>query len=498
MKLSELLHFTDRQLEAVKAVDTHKFVFYGGAKGGGKSHLLRWLPIHKFFRWFKLYNIRHARIMLACEDYPSLHDRHLVRILQEYPSWLGTWRASEREFHLKPEYTGGQICFRNLAEPSSYDSAEFAGVEIDELPKNQKRVFDDLRSILRYPNLPDEECFFLGTGNPKGVGLAWCKKLWIDKIYDDDNDDPSQYAFVQAFAKDNPYLSPGYVKSLALLPESERKALLEGSWDEFKGQFFPEWRKGVHTCAPFEIPRGRGIWYRTLDWGYAAPASVGWWWLSDTGTLFRVKELYQRHLKPSELAKKVKAMTGEHEEIAITLADPSIWSKGEHDKSIAEILHANGVPCVPADNERIGGWQRCREWLRVMDDVVPHQEASDYISGAKQLPATWKVVGSQVFKPVPPMIVFDTCYDFIRTVPTCVYDDKKPEDLDTTGEDHCADDFRYLANHLQSPDTERQKALYRAKEMQAKYADMDDTWRARQGLAPRRKVEENDDVSTGW
>jgi hypothetical protein len=41
------------------------------------------------------------------------------------------------------------------------------------------------------------------------------------------------------------------------------------------------------------------------------------------------------------------------------------------------------------------------------------------------------------------MVVFDTCADFIRTVPTLQHDPARPEDLDTKGEDHVADEARY-------------------------------------------------------
>ena len=44
----------------------------------------------------------------------------------------------------------------------------------------------------------------------------------------------------------------------------------------------------------------------------------------------------------------------------------------------------------------------------------------------------------------PMMYVFDNCKAFIRTMPALQYDDHKVEDLDTDGEDHCADEVRYF------------------------------------------------------
>ena len=44
----------------------------------------------------------------------------------------------------------------------------------------------------------------------------------------------------------------------------------------------------------------------------------------------------------------------------------------------------------------------------------------------------------------PMMYVFSNCKAFIRTIPLLQYDDHRPEDLDTDGEDHCADEARYF------------------------------------------------------
>ena len=41
------------------------------------------------------------------------------------------------------------------------------------------------------------------------------------------------------------------------------------------------------------------------------------------------------------------------------------------------------------------------------------------------------------------MYVFSNCRDFIRTIPLLQYSRTQPEDLDTEGEDHIADEWRY-------------------------------------------------------
>ena len=40
--------------------------------------------------------------------------------------------------------------------------------------------------------------------------------------------------------------------------------------------------------------------------------------------------------------------------------------------------------------------------------------------------------------------VFNTCKNFIRTIPNLVYDETHVEDVDTDGEDHAYDEWRYV------------------------------------------------------
>ncbi len=44
---------------------------------------------------------------------------------------------------------------------------------------------------------------------------------------------------------------------------------------------------------------------------------------------------------------------------------------------------------------------------------------------------------------IPMIYCFNTCADSIRTIPVLQHDINKPEDLDTTAEDHAADEWRY-------------------------------------------------------
>ena len=81
----DIAKFTPRQMEACAAIDSglYKFLLYGGALGGGKSYFLRWVAVRLLMGWFFEKGLREVKVMLCCEDYPQLKDRHRVIISQE-------------------------------------------------------------------------------------------------------------------------------------------------------------------------------------------------------------------------------------------------------------------------------------------------------------------------------------------------------------------------------------------------------------------------------
>src|SRR6185503_16933282 len=70
---------------------------------------------------------------------------------------------------------------------------------------------------------------------------------------------------------------PRYIDRLKSVGSTELvRAWLDGDWTIVQGAFFTEWDPKRHVIRPFAIPDG---WtkFRSLDWGSAAPFSVGWW-----------------------------------------------------------------------------------------------------------------------------------------------------------------------------------------------------------------------------
>ena len=225
----DLANFFPKQREALEASKRFKFILYGGSVGSGKSRWLRWSCLYWLMRLFEETNQQGIRAGLFCEDYPSLNDRHLSKIKFEFPEWLGTYAEGKHEFTLGKEYGGGVLTLRNLDDVAKYLSVEFAIIAVDEINRNQKPVFDMLRSRLRWPKVKNVK--FLAACNP--LGEAWVKNIWVKRLFPPDEKEQYEFVYIPALPTENPYLPQEYFKSLESLPENQRKAYLEGNWDAF-------------------------------------------------------------------------------------------------------------------------------------------------------------------------------------------------------------------------------------------------------------------------
>ena len=441
VSLKELIHFTDRQLEATAEADRHRYMLFGGAAGPGKSYWLRWYPVRTLIKWGKELNLRGIHGALFSKDFPTLKDRQISKMEVEFPPWLGQVTNSQTEglaFKIRPEFGGHVLALRNLDDPSKYLSSEFAIIAVEELTENQEEVFTRLRNRLRWTGI--ERTQFIGATNPGGIGHSWVKKRWIERQHPQEEQESEEFGFTPALPKDNKYLAESYMKQLASLPEKLRKAYLDGNWDVFEGQFFTEWDKNHHVVEPFTIPESYKK-FRAYDYGYENPACCKWYALDYDGRVFVYREKYWQkgHKTPAEdQAKEIERLSkGEHYEYSV--ADPAIFSPtGMVDKAggqtIAETFYRNNVGFMPASNRRVDGWGIMHQYLKWSEFVKPK------------------------------MLYFSTCVDSIRTIPSLVHDEIKPEDLDTDGEDHAADVDRYFLTSLHErrapkPLTETEKKI---------------------------------------
>ena len=441
--IRDLIRPLPSQAAALDAMYTKEYLLFGGAAGPGKSHFLRWAAV-ELLLWWASQGHRNVRVGLFCEDYPTLKDRHVSRIHsgmmnrtdlpddeaaaggfleKEFPPWLGDLKETKAEglcYFLKPQYGGGFIALRNLDEPAKYASTEFAAVLVDELTKNTRQTFDELRFRKRWPGIAHSP--FLAGSNPGSIGHAWVKKLWVDEDFsgEDVRLKPEWFQFIPALAGENHHLPNTYWDLLNSLPDAMRRAMLEGDWSVFAGQVFAEWRPNLHVIEPFEIPKDWTRWV-AVDYGFANPFCALWFARKpDKSRVVVYRELYAVGWRATEQAKRIKAASV-GERIWLHAADPSMWQKRREttgDTIADEYLRA-GVELKKANNERLAGLNCVREALNW-----------------KELPSGRLIKG-------PQLQVFRTCTNVIRTLPALPYDPIKVEDVDDDAEDHAYDTLRY-------------------------------------------------------
>lgn len=423
LDIDKIANFTPKQERAASLVWDFKYILYGGAMAGGKSYWLRWMLIKMLILWAQA-GVPNVTVALFCEDYPSLNDRHISKIKFEFPEALGTYNGSTHNFTLRKKWGGGTIAFRNLDEASKYQSSEFAAIAVDELTKNIFETFLFLRTRLRWPGIKHPK--FISATNPGGRGSGWVKDLWINRKYDPNEEEADQFMYVPAKASDNPYISAEYMKTLESMPEQMRKAFLDGDWDIFQGQYFTEWRREIHVIPPRQPLRHHKK-YVCIDYGFAAPSAVYWFFVDEFGRAVFYREFYGPSMTYRELAKQISAMTPLDEEIQYWVADPAIWAtKGENDHQLSgadimaqeyQLIRKKTVIMIKGDNRRVPGWNVVREYLK------PVMQGDGTIT--------------------PKLLICETCPNLIRTMPALLYDDRNVEDLNSDGEDHAADSVRY-------------------------------------------------------
>ena len=407
-------------------LEEHRYVGYGGARGGGKSWFVRWKAI------LLCLNYPGIKILITRKTYRELLNNHIVPMLVLLNK-VAVYNRSDKKFSFP---NGSSIWFGYCAADSDlgqYQGAEYDIWFADEAGQFPEHWLTTIDACVRGANEFPKRTYF--TLNPGGPSHAFFKRVFIDRRFAPD-EHPEDYSFIQALVQDNEALmklQPEYIRSLEKLPPKIREAWLHGSWDVYQGQFFEDFmdvpdhymdRQYTHVIEPFEIPASWQI-YRSFDWGYNKPFSCGWWAVDHDGVVYRILELYGCTGTPNEGVKwvphqvfaEIHRIETEHRWLSgkkiIGIADPAIWD-AETGESIADTAAKHQVYFNPGDNKRLPGWMQM------------HYRFSFDENG------------------YPMMYIFRNCEAFIRTIPILQYDDHKPEDLNTEGEDHVADEARYF------------------------------------------------------
>lgn len=454
--------------------------FYGGAAGGGKTDALLMYPIVR--GWYKISSFRgiyFRRTYPMLEEYAIPQTKAGIGFRDGSPGpsfydFGGSYNGTEHTWTFR---SGATIKLGYLKdEDNVYDhkSSQFHYMAFDELTTFTKFMYMYMQSRVRTvdPRLP---AIMRSASNPGDIGNEWVRTRFVEPerkgrkilLLRNSQGTTTKAIFIPAKLKDNPCLTkvnPDYETRLDNLPEAERRALKDGDFWIFAGQFFTEFRErhiegepenAVHVVTPFEIPK---FWPKVLsvDWGFDHKNAVHCTAISPAGRIVVFYEDVRRKELISQWAPDIALdLASLKENIKAKVIDPSSNRHDGHEETIKEqIQRYSGFAFEDAENSRVSGWALMRDFLRWRQKSprrIPNEGYSPEYA-LRILRLQGEKAHSEylrTFEPeapelnIPRLVIFNTCTDLIKTIPLAIHDEKHPEDIEKFDGDDSLDDIRY-------------------------------------------------------
>lgn len=400
-------------------------VGFGGSRGGGKTDAV----LGKF--GVKATSDKRRNMVFFRQELPQADD--LIERAREIYEPLGA-----RFNQMKNQFVfgnGARIRFRplaNNADAQKYQGQGVTDAAVEEAgnypsPEPIYKLFGCLRGV--------EDTQLTLTFNPGGSGHGWLREKFVKPAplgmkvlnWTLSTGTKVPYIYIPSRITDNKILldkDPGYIDRLHMVGSPELvRAWLEGDFEITEGSFFPEFG-ARHIIRPFAVPTH---WPRYLgyDWGYRSPFAAVWGAVSsgkdDTGrelpypkgALVIYRELWGRQVENTDQAEQIARLSGDENPIAV--ADPSIFNN-------------NGGPSIADQFSQVFTKYRHPAFRRADNDR----------------PSGWSQIRQRLHASPPMLYIFSSCPYLLETLPALQIDQRKPEDCDTTGDDHILDATRYM------------------------------------------------------
>ena len=411
-----------------------KYRLFGGAAGPGKTMALLWEAIMQSLE------VPGSMTLLLRRTFPELE----MSLLKEFQKSV-PWRAMGARYNdQKHEVTWPNGSFTRFGYLTSendvyqYQGAEFLFIGFDELTHFTLKQWQYLTTRNRHPG---QFATMGGATNPGNIGHAWVNALWgcdgrpkrpAPGMDEPEKYDPAEYSFIQARIADNPVYAndKNYLSTLDKVGKNLRRALLEGLWDQFIGQYFDIFDKDRHVgvrqgseivCKAdgkvYVVDKWWPKWI-SFDWGFDHDFAVYWHTTAPDGRHITYREWVDNGLTPGMLGQGIIERSvdrnGANEKIEQFFLDPYCYADRTGQSTIAEQIseitrRGNRLP-VPAQasDDRVGGWQ-------LLYSLLDQNE--------------W--------------LIAENCERLIDNLPSLIHDDKKTEDVKKVDGDDPGDSARY-------------------------------------------------------
>jgi len=421
-----LLEYSDTQYEG-----------YGGAKKGGKTHLVR---ASQYLRRMKYPGTTGCIIR---QSFPELEENHIIPFLREYPE-CRPWYREKNHTVTFPSVQGlppSRLVFRyfeNENHLSKFQGIGYDDISLDEATQHTEGSFKILKtSLLQDPVVRDNlsklglvyKPKFLLTFNPGGVGHGWVKRLFVDRKFIE-FEEPDDYNFTQALIWDNPRglnANPQFLRNLLDLPYDQQQAYLYGNWDIFSGKYFSGY-KIINTVPIAKL--GNVNLFAGCDWGKRDPASSHVVAVDSEGMHTICMPIYGSGMIPYEFGNAMLLRNnGLGKPLISTTADASMWDQNQYGREIRAngetVGYEQGTVHSIANQVESAGLTLARVGSR--NRVLRYTHLQSLMCQGKYQ-------------------VMDCCKDHIRELNYAVYNTKntgQKEDIDSGCSNHSLDDVGY-------------------------------------------------------
>jgi len=422
-----------KQKEAFKHIGKGAYIFFGGARGGGKTHGARVIMM------LCAKQLPGIKIVVVRKTFPELQENFIDVLLNDYPAHIFDYKFKQKN-NTMVFSNGSSIVFRpleNTNDLKKVQGLEYQLIILDEANQHKQEWIEKLRGSLRrnIAKLPNFIPTMFMTGNPGGLADAYFKDYYVKPRYNrwrpNDLKYKEKYVFISSKVEDNKFVGQEYIDNLDSQDAQTRAAWLLGDWDAAEGAFFDKFNENYHVVADFPIPTHWTI-FAGMDLGHSKEHPTVVLWLTqdpETQIIYVIREyLYGQSGTPERHAKYIQTIHehifGDYGDIRV-YCDPTMFgdkagNKTENEAHItsAFVLQQHGISMIPAKNQRKEGWRYLKQLI-------------DYIPDVKE----------------PKIKFFESCTDTISTLPVLKHaqtSQMMKEDLDTTQKyDDIADALRY-------------------------------------------------------